>query len=133
MFTLKTDPKLFHHYLINVAIHSLRTKNAGILYLKHGPLHFTNNEVKDVQSALILSSDKLFKTSQDEALRNYECTGLVSGIRSMKLAAVSNECTMHHFSSSFEIEEEWFVSLVDVANVSKHNKDLLLQSRVRGV
>lgn len=133
MYALKTDPNLFHHYLINVSVRNLRSKNAGDFYLKHGPLHFTNNEVQAVQSALILSNDKLFKTPQDQALKNFGCKTLVSSIRSMQLAASSNDCTMHHFSSGFEIEEEWFETLVNVANISEHNKDLLKKSRVRGI
>ncbi len=132
MLDLKIDPKLYHHYLITVGLRSLRSKNPGERFLKHGPLHFTNDDVKNVQSALILGKDKLFKTSQQQAMRNFECSSIVSSVRGMKLASMVNDCTMHHFSSEFEIEEEWFETLVSATNYSDSNKKLLQQSRVIG-
>ena len=132
MLDLKVDKKLPHHYLITVAVHSaMARKLAGKLYLKHGPLHFTNNDVEKVRSALLLSYDRLFKTSQKQAMKNFECTEIVSMVRGMDLAKNVNLCSMHHFSSPVEIEEEFFKTLVDLANKSEHNKELLEKSRVR--
>ena len=130
MFDLKVDSKLPHHYMITVAAHPLTSKDFGKMYLKHGPLYFTNDDMEDLRSALILSSDKLFKTSQQQALKNFNCTPLVSSIRGMNLASQANLCPMHHFSSPVELEDEWFVTLVTLANVSEHNKELLEKSRV---
>ena len=129
---LKTDKKLPHHYLITVAIHPATSKtNAGKMFLKHGPLYFSNNDVDRVRSALLLSNDKLFKTSQKQALKNFNCSGIVSMVRGMDLARSVNLCSMHHFSSPCEIEDEWFANLVDMANRLEHNKELLHKSRVR--
>ena len=131
MFDLKIDPKLPHHYLLSVGIHSMIGSNAGKMFLKHGPIHFTNEDVENIRSAAILSQDKLFKTSDKECLENYNCTELAGSIRYMGLAAAANMCSVHHFSSAFKIDDKWFENLVDLANVSEHNKELLRKSRVR--
>jgi hypothetical protein len=129
---LKTDKKFPHHYLITVAIHPATVKkHAGEMFLKHGPLYFSNDDVERVRSALILSNDRLFKTSQKQALKNFNCSEIVSMVRGMDLARNVNLCSMHHFSSPVEIEGEWFANLVEMANKSEHNKELLQKSRVR--
>jgi hypothetical protein len=129
MYPLKVDKKLHHHYIIGVAMHSMRSKNAGKVYLKYGPVHFTNDDVERLQSAIILSDDKLFKTTTEEALRIQNCKDLVSSLVAMRISLSVNSGTMHHFSSEFEIEEEWFENLVDLANKSDVNKELLKKSR----
>jgi len=131
LFELKTDPVLPYHYIITVALTSITSKDPGKLFLKHGPLSFTNEDVENIRSAAILSQDKLFRTSQGQCLKNFECSQLAGSIRYMQLAANANDCTIHHFSSAFEIQDEWFVNLVDIANISEHNKDLLKKSRMR--
>ena len=131
MFDLKTDANLPHHYIINVAIQSLRSKDPGKMFLKHGPMYFTNDEVDRVRSAAILSQDRLFKTSSEQALKNFNCLGLARSIRAMQLSGQANDCTTHHFSSPVKLDDEWFVTLVDLANTSEQNKDLLKKSRMR--
>jgi hypothetical protein len=131
MIPLKVDPKLPHHYLIGVAMHSLRSgKLAGKVFLKYGPVHFTNDDVDKVLSSIMLSSDKLFKTTEKEALKIHDCSELVASIGAMKISISANEGTMHHFSSQYEIDDEWFAALVDMANISNSNKELLDKSRV---
>jgi len=131
MRTLKIDPKLPHHYLIGVAMHSLKSgKNAGQMYLKYGPVHFTNKDVVKVVNALMLSDDKLFKTTEKQALKIHGCTELVATIGAMRYSIRANEGTFHHFSSEYEIEDEWFASLVDLANKYESNKELLEKSRI---
>lgn len=132
MYDLKIDKKLPHHYLIAVAIYPATYKNrAGKMYLKYGPLYFSNDDVERVRSALILSNDKLFKTSQEQALKNFNCSDIVCSVHGINLARSANMCSLHHFSSSFEIEDEWFANLVDAANKSEYNKELLDKSRMR--
>jgi hypothetical protein len=131
LFDLKIDPKLPHHYIISVGMKPMTDKDAGKIYLKHGPLYFTNQDVENVRSAAILSKDKLFKTDSKQALQNFKCLEIASSIRGMQLAAYANDCTVHHFSSAFVIGLDWFETLVDLANTSEHNKELLEKSRVR--
>jgi hypothetical protein len=131
LFDLKIDPKLPYHYLITVQMHSMNSKTPGKMFLKHGPLNFTNDDVENVRSSLILSNDRLFKTDQKQALENFNCSPIAGAIRGIQLAANANQCTTHHFSSQYEINDEWFVNLVDLANTSEHNKELLEKSKVR--
>ena len=131
MIPLKVDPKLFHHYLIGVSMHGIRMKEkAGQMFLKYGPIYFTNDDVDKVLTAVMLSDDKLFKTTEKEALTIHGCKDLVSNIGSMRMSINVNQCTLHHFSSGVEIDDEWFVTMVRLANTSPSNKELLDKSRI---
>lgn len=131
MIPLKVDSKLPHHYLIGVAMHNLNAgKDAGKIYLKYGPVHFTNKDVNKVLNAIMLSEDKLFKTTEKQALKIHDCSELVAIIGAIRFSIRANEGSFHHFSSAYEIEDEWFASLVDLANRSQSNKELLEKSRI---
>lgn len=130
---LKTDPKLFHHYIIAVGIHPMTSKtNAGKMFLKYGPVHFTNDDVESMQHAAMLSIDKLFKTTNQEAIRSVGCEQLSSSLAAMKMSAMVNNCTLHHFSAKFKMNEEDFEMLIKAANISESSKELLLKSIIRG-
>lgn len=132
-FDIKSDPKKFHHYIIAVHIFPATAgTNAGKYHLKYRPIHFTNDDIEDIQQAAMLSVDKLFKTTDSEALA---AVGKLEFGRSMSmlfLAASVNQCTLHHFSSEFEIDEVTFDMLVTSANNSNHSRDLLFNSIIRG-
>ena len=128
MYELKIEKNLPHHYMISVAMRTLTEKEPGKIYLKHGPLYFSNDDVMRMQSAAMLSKDKLFKTTSKKALEIFESTELATAISGMKLAAMANNCTIHHFSSKEKISDEWFETLVDRANKSKDAKKLLEES-----
>ncbi len=132
MFDLKADPELPHHYLISVGITTMQSKEPGKMFLKHGPLYFSHADILNAQGAAIMSQDRLFKTSRKQAIKNFGCESLSVAIRGMQLAAASNQCSMHHFSSAIKLDDEWFVRLVDGANTSEHNKNLLNVSKMRG-
>jgi len=130
---LKTDPNLFHHYIIAVGIHPMTDKtNAGKMFLKYGPVHFTNDDVESMQHAAMLSIDKLFKTTNQEAIRSVGCEQLSYSLAAMKMSAIVNQCTLHHFSAKFEMSEEDFEVLIKAANISESSKELLLKSIIRG-
>ena len=131
MFDLKIDEKFPHHYIISVGMRDMRSKNPGQMYLKHGPLYFSNDDVKNVQGALILSKDRLFETTSQQAMKNFGCKELSVAIRGMHLAAMANHCTMHHFSSPIKLQEDWFEHLVSTANKSDRNRELLENSVMR--
>jgi len=130
---LKTDPKLFHHYIIAVAVHQATAgKDAGKMYLKYKPIYFTNDEVKKMQYASVLFKDKLFKTTNSEAISAAGCEQLTSEISAIKMAVMANQCTLHHFSAEFEIDEDSFETIVNLANKHNYYKDLLKQASIRG-
>lgn len=131
MFEIKTDPNSPHHYLISVGVHTVQSATPGKMFMKHGPLYFSNDDVVKMQGASIMSKDKLFKTSSKQALKNFGCTELAISISGMSLAAAANQCTIHHFSSPIKLDEKWFENLVDLANTSEYNQKLLKESRIR--
>ncbi len=130
---IKTDPKLFHHYIIAVGVHPMTARKlAGQMFLKYRPIHFTNEDVKSMEHAYMLTKDKLFKTSNSEAFQAVGCEELSSSISGVKLAAHANHCTLHHFSSEHEMDEDDFVNIVKAANTSDYFKEKLLDSIIRG-
>ena len=128
---LKVDPKLPHHYIIGVEARTALDKKPGELYLKYGPIYFTNKDVVKVQDAKILSEDKLFRTTPGDAIRINKCGDIVHNLWSLRIAAQANQCTVHHFSSEYTLNDEVFETLVNVSNFGKGNKELLDKSRIR--
>ncbi len=128
---LKVDPKLPHHYIIGVGMKSLRDSKPGEIYLKYGPIYFTNADVSCVQDAKILSEDKLFKTSAADAISINGCSDLIHNLGSLKIAANANDCTIHHFTSEFQIDDESLQTLVNVSNYSDSSKILLQNSKIK--
>jgi hypothetical protein len=130
---LKTDSKLPHHYIIGVCVYPATAgKQAGKIYLKYRPIHFTNKDVESMQHAAMLAEDKLFKTTNSEAIAAVGCERLSNELSSMKMAASANQCTLHHFSTEFETDEESFETIVKLANNLNYYKDLLKKSSIRG-
>lgn len=130
---IKTDPKLFYHCIIAVEVHPATAgKLSGKMFLKYRPIRFTNVEVDKMQHAAMLSVDKLFKTSNSEAIATVGCQELSSALSAIKMAAAANQCSLHHFSSAFEIDEESLSTLVESANYSDYFKEKLKHSRIRG-
>jgi len=130
---LKTDPKLFHHYIIAVGIHPMTSKKqAGKFFLKYTPVYFTNDDVENMQHAAMLTQDKLFKTTNKEAIEATDCQELTSTLSALKLSASVNQCTLHHFSSENKMTEEDFETLINAANFSESSKQLLYDSIIRG-
>lgn len=130
MVKLKTDPKLPHHYIIGVAMRTLQDKNPGEVYLKYGPVYFTNEDVKQVGDAMMLSKDKLFPTTNKEALEITETRSLVHTLSSMKMSAKVNMVTLHHFASEFELEEGYFEGLVKLSNRATYMKEMLKEAKI---
>lgn len=131
---LKTNEETPHHYFIGVVMHPITDGDlAGKIYLKYGPVYFHNNDVENLRDALMLSTDKVFKTTTNEALSLYGVSNIAGSIRSMILASNANLGSIHHFSSADKLDDEFFVNFVDLANISKHNRRLLDESRIRGI
>ena len=130
-YELKTNNKLPHHYLIGVIMEPMTAgKSAGQMILKYGPLYFHNDDVDRLRDALLLSQDKLFPTSTQDALSIHKVTGLVGAINGMKLACSINLGKIHHFSSDTTMDEDAFLLIVDLANKSKEGRKLLDDSKI---
>jgi len=132
-FDIKADPNRPHHYLIGVAVYpATNRKNAGKMYVKYGPLYFNHKDIEELQHAVMMVKDKVFKTTNKEALEMSERRELVLDISSMQLASHHNQCTLHHFSSDLLIDDDYFDLIVKLANTIDSYKDLLYKSSIRG-
>ncbi len=130
MHDLKIDPKLPYHYFISVGVKTMYSKTPGKMFLKHGPLKFTNDDVKKMQDASLMTKDKLFKTSNKEALRMYGIENIATGIWSMRIAASANDCTIHHFSTESPFPDDFWEGFVDRANKNKFEKEKLRSANI---
>jgi hypothetical protein len=128
-FDIKADERLFHHYIIGVGMHDhISSEKCGQFYLKYGPVHFTHNDIENLRDAVMLSKDEVFRTTPKEAAFLYECNDLISTLSSMRYACDANKVTMHHFSSEFEIEEDFFISMVEGAHKIESFRQKLKES-----
>jgi hypothetical protein len=136
MFDLKADPSLPHHYIIGVAMHSMKSGPdlRGKMFLKYGPVYFNHKDIENVRDAAMMSVDKVFKTTSKEATEMFDCGNLTGTITGLKLAAYANQATLHHFSSEFEFEnpDELFGMLVESANISDSTRRQLDEAKIGG-
>lgn len=131
IYELKVDPKLPHHYFIAVAVKSMHSSKPGEMFLKYRPFYFHHSHIEKFRDVSLIIQDKLFVTSQTEALSMYGLNEMAQSFAAFKLAAAVNQCSIYHFSSEFEVKEDWFVSLVESANKSKSSKEMLFNAKVR--
>lgn len=125
MIDLKVNKKFPHHYLIGVEAQSAKSKTPGKLYLKYGPIYFTNEDIKRVKNSIILINDKIYtdiySMSVSKIYQLNNCSELMMSLAGVKVAADINSATIHHFSVEIEIpnSEQYFTSFVDRANNPK--------------
>lgn len=130
IYKLKADSKLPHHYFIAVAVRSMKSAEPGKMYLKYKPFYFNHEQIEKFRDVALLTQDRLFLTTQKEALKMHGLDGIAKTFAAFKLAASVNLCSIHHFSSEYEIEEKWFKSFVKNANHSKSIKEKLLGAKI---
>ncbi len=123
------EQNIIHHYIITIKCHSIFSQQAGQFFMKYKPIHWTTKDRDNLFDAIQLSKDKLFPSGVEinESLEIYNCQELVHNLNGLRLAACANECSIHHFNSEYEIEEEWFDMIV---KNYKYNKKLLKNSRI---
>ena len=131
-YPLKIDKKFPHHYIIGVKANDcVMSTNRGEIYLKYGPLYFTNEDVENLQKALALHKDKMLptKTPLKECLNIYNVSWLLS-LNGMQLAAKTNNCTLHHFTTEIEMDDQSFVDFVKLCNTDKYSFQMLMKARI---
>lgn len=127
---IKTDPERPHHYIIAVEMAGLKSKDAGKLGLRFQPVHFTNDDVLNVRRANQRVKDKLFSVTLEEALTIENCSEVVHTLNIIYKFKDYLELNLYHFSSEEKIDNEWFYTLVESANYSKHTKELLDHAKI---
>lgn len=129
---LKCDDKLPMHYFIGIAINSnFHSTDRGKLYMKYGPLFFTNADIINLKFAIETSKTELPKTKLKDSMNLFDVSELVSSLSGMLVACRANNCTVHHFSSDTVYTEDIFIDLIEQANTSKYSYELLMKSEVR--
>lgn len=132
MFNLNIEKSRPYHYIVGVASKTMKSDNPGEMYMKY-LLKFTNEEVTRVRDAVRLSRDRLFPTTQKEALIVTDTSELVYSLSAMLRSASVNDATLHHFSSDVEFTDEDLEMIVKAANYSESSKEQLMQARIKGV
>jgi len=131
MFEIKADPNLPYHYFIAVSVKDPSSKDYGQLYLKYF-LEFHHEDIEKVRTSLRLSADRMFPSgiSKSDSMKIADCEEIVHAITALKMGAMSNQATVHHFSSPAKLQDKFFEDLVKRANTNKHDKKLLDDSRI---
>lgn len=124
------DSNLPHHYILGVGLYDLRSKDAGQIYLKYGPIYFNNKDIEKVRNIVYRISDKVFKQTESEALNIEGCQNLVCSILYMQVSCKANDCTVHHMSSSFKLKDEDIVTFINSCNYSKESKQKLMEAKI---
>jgi len=120
-----------YHYIVGVATFSaLAGEKAGKLYMKYF-LSYTKKEIQEFNLAKAMVKNEMWKTTYQEALEGTKCNSIMGNLYGLQLASQVNQTTLHHFTTNFEMKEEFFRNLVDLANISKTNRKLLDKARIR--
>ncbi len=126
---MKEGNSITHHYVIAIKCYEIDNPKFGQVYMKYHPIYWTNKDRDNFANAIQLNKDKLLPSgvSMREALKICNCDDSLFSLHALKFGAKANSCTIHHFESKEEIEEEWFDML---AENYKSNKRLFEQSRI---
>lgn len=130
-FGLNLEPERPIHYIIGVAVHSHpRSEKRGQLYMKHGPIVFTNNDVENLKLALETHKMEIPQTSLDDALKTFDVQHLVLSMSAFMMSCRANNCTVHHFSSDAAFDDAYFDDFLELANTSKGVMKKLMDAEV---
>lgn len=127
---LKVDPELPYHYIITLTVNYSKEMFESPTYRLKYFLEFTNEDVENVRKAVMMASDKVFKTSEKEALEMFNCSELVGSLASMKLATSVNMGTLHHFSSREPLDDKYFEQMIELLPKSEDIKEKFRDSRI---
>lgn len=134
MFHLKADLKYPHHYIIGV---SNDEKHPETIFLKYGPIYFSNDDVEKLNDSLMLLDDKIYtdiyKMSPSDIYDMLGCSSLMMSFISFKLILQSKLAAVYYFPYAFEVSDpyEFFRSYVERANENKLEKEGLKNARIR--
>jgi len=128
LLKIKADKKYFHHYIVCVGIKNRVGDDSGSYFLKYKVIHYTHDFIEQLRNTVMLVNDEVFKTSMNEAMEIFKCRELMITLTLLKLACKFNNLTMHHFSSEYEIDEDWFEKIVKNAHKIDAYKKLLKES-----
>jgi hypothetical protein len=128
---LNVDPNRPIHYIIGVAVYSHPAdKKRGQLYVKYGPIVFTNKDVENLKMALETHKMEIPKTSLDDALEVFEVKSLVSNMSGFMMACRANDCSIHHFSTDEALTDKYFDDMVEFTNKNDGLLKTLMEAEI---
>jgi len=132
LFNLNLDPLKPIHYIIGVQVNKdTMAEGRGKLFLKYGPIVYTNEEVIEYQIAIKQSQMEFPKINLEQALKNCKLSPLIVEFDMMRQSCRANDATMHHFCTDFALMDEDLINFVDAANFSKDTFRKLKDSEIK--
>ena len=133
MSYLHVQENMPHHYLIVVVVGTLNSSYPNWMRLKYLPIYIHHDELINIENASNLSKDRMYKTGRQDAIRMFNCQQLLSTISTLRMSAMANHGTIHHFYCEEKLSdpEKFFESLVERANKSEHERKKLMDAMVR--
>jgi len=107
------------------------SEDRGKLYLKYGPIVFTNEDVQNLKLALDTHKMVISKTSLQDALKLFNVSSIVATFSAFLISCRTNMCSVHHFSSDSAFDDDYFEELVNKANKDKGIFRYLKEAEVR--
>jgi hypothetical protein len=133
LFGLNLDPERPIHYIIGVAVYSHpKDEKRGQLYMKYGPIVFTNTDVENLKFALETHKMEIPKTSLDDALKTFDVFQIVGSMSAFLMSCRANNCSVHHFSSYEALDDTFFDHILELANKNDGMLKKLMDAEVRG-
>jgi hypothetical protein len=108
-------------------------ENPGELFLKYIPLYLNHKDIINLQNAVLLSKDKLFKTQEEEAIRIHNCQKFVTQFILLRLSTIANKGSLHHFFTEDKLKdaESFFDNFVKLANTDEITKEKLMSAMIK--
>ena len=134
MYSLNADPNMPHHYIVSVCMKELSlSKNPGELFMKYRPIYLNHDDIVNIQNAVLLSNDKLFKTNKADAIKIHNCQEIVSTLSGLRISTMANKGSLHHFFTTHKLEapESFFDDFVKRANTHQQTRNKLMSSMMK--
>jgi len=132
LFNLNLDPMRPIHYIIGVQVNrDTMAEDRGKLFLKYGPIVYTNEDVINRHIAIKTSQMEYPKTTLKKALESYGLLSLNTELEMMKKSCRANDATMHHIYTDMALLDEDLVNFVDTANICNHTLKKLKDAEIK--
>jgi len=95
-------------------------------------LRWTSHERTNADRAKAMVDNKMFKTTDGQAIAAVGIGNEAHSIHGIKLRVIYNpEISSHLYETDFVLTDEWLDLLIDSANYSDHGKKMLAESKIR--
>jgi len=110
-----------YHYLISVGTNPITSGKPGKIYLDSF-LEFDDSDVERVGNCRLLSNDKLFRNSLEQAAAVFGCSDLFFNFQGLLLRSRVQNTIVLHYSSDDKLDREFFRTYVEVTSLKELEK-----------